>query len=383
MPRVRIYHNNLWAKYKGAIFSKIELMNRPATLAISFVQIAETEAERALLGGADLSYHQYPYRLLFPGSYNDVPWYRMVFATAADVFRNPCELVVLPGYHLIEYWAMLAVCILLGRKRAVFCDSTSFDRKKHRLKEMAKAFFFRRCDGFFCYGIRSKEYVESYGVDAQKTYYRCQAAALPHGYDVAAIRGFYETNDRAVAASPKFLYFGRLSEEKGLFDLLDAFRIVREKLPDATLDIVGAGLIERELIDRTKQFHLESSVAFLGSKNLEDIGKLLMTSAAMILPSHREPWGLVVNEALSYGCSVVVSNVCGCVPELVVDGVTGYSFPAKDVRALADAMVSTARMSVDRQSVAKRCLDLIAQYTPERAASEILNGCVRILERPQ
>jgi glycosyltransferase involved in cell wall biosynthesis len=91
---------------------------------------------------------------------------------------------------------------------------------------------------------------------------------------------------------------------------------------------------------------------------------------------------LVVNEALSYGCPVVVSNVCGCVPELVVDGVTGYVFPAGDVAALCAAMLSVAHLSEDRLSVADQCLHLIGQYTPKRAADEILAGCVRVLETP-
>jgi glycosyltransferase involved in cell wall biosynthesis len=330
-----------------------------------------------MLGKADVSYHQYPYRLLFPGNYDTVPLYRLVAASTADVFTNPSELVVLPGYHRIEYWAMLLVCMLLRRRRAVFVDSTANDQKKYFWKEKAKGFFFRRCDGFFCYGIRSKEYIESYGVNEEKTYHDCQAAALPHGYDAAAILGFYERN---ATAPSRFLYFGRLSAEKGLLDLLDAFRRVREQLPEARLDIVGSGPLEGELLERTRKLGLESVVAFLGSKSLEDIGHLLMNSAAMILPSHREPWGLVVNEALSYGCPVVVSDICGCVPELVLDGVTGYSFPTGDVPALCAAMIAAARMSVDRLAAAKRCLDLIAQYTPERAATEILRGCVRILE---
>ncbi len=349
---------------------------------MSFVQVAETETQRSMLGKVDLTYHQYPYRLLFPGRYSDVPLYRLVTALMADLFSNPSELVVLPGYHRIEYWTMLMVSILLRRKRAVFCDSTAYDQaKKTRWKEITKALFFRRCDGVFCYGIRSKEYVESYGVDKQKIYYPCQAAALPHRYDAAAILGYYERNRGEAATISRFLYIGRLAVEKGLYDLLDAFRHVHEQLPETKLDIVGSGFLEGELMERTRGLGLESAVAFLGTKSPEDIGQLLMSSTALILPSHVEPWGLVVNESLSYGCPVVVSNICGCTPELVLDGVTGYSFPVGDVQALGTAMISAVRMSKDRFSVAKKCLDLIAQYTPEHAAAEILSGCVSILEK--
>ncbi|MGD0492195.1 MAG: glycosyltransferase family 4 protein [Steroidobacteraceae bacterium] len=381
-PRVRIYHNNLWARYKGAIFSELYADAPSFGVSVEVVHVAETSIERALLGGADRSYHRYPFELLFAKSYDDIPRYKLVLELAADLFRHRSELVVIPGYHSVEYWVMLALCILLGRKRAVFCDSTAYDRKKYRWREKAKAFFFRRCDGVFCYGVRSKEYVSSYGVGERRIFSNCQAAALPPGYDVRAVRRHHESRPRRTSGPVRFLYVGRLAEEKGLYDLLDAFRLVHERLPDSRLELAGSGVLLGELKQRVRTLGLESSVELLGAKSPEDIGRLLLTSDAMVLASHTEPWGLVVNEALSYGCPVVVSNVCGCVPELVVDGVTGYVFPAGDVAALCAAMLSVAHLSEDRLSVADQCLHLIGQYTPKRAADEILAGCVRVLETP-
>jgi glycosyltransferase involved in cell wall biosynthesis len=381
-PKVRIYHNALWARYKGAIFSKIYAESLRRGISIDFVHVAETSVEHAVLGAVDRSYHQYPFKLLFPQVYGDIPRHKLVLALSADLLRNPRDLVVLPGYHRPEYWAMLLLCILLRRKRAVFCDSTAQDREKQSWKEMAKAFFFRRCDGIFCYGIRSKEYVASYGVEVQRIFVDCQAAALPLTYDAGAVRKYYESHPRDPKAPVKFLFVGRLSSEKGLWDLLGAFGGVREQLPDARLNLAGPGALADELKRRAKELGLESAVTFLGTQSPDDIGRLLLDSDAMVLPSHTEPWGLVVNEALSYGCPVVVSDICGSVPELVRDGVTGYSFPSGDVRALCAAMLAVARLSQDRQSVAEQCLRVIDQYTPERAAFQILGGCVSVLNSP-
>jgi glycosyltransferase involved in cell wall biosynthesis len=382
-PRVRIYHHSLWAKYKGVIFSRIHADSERSRLATSFIQVVETTRTRAVLGGVDHSYHQYPYQLLFHGYDEDIPAYKLVLALIGNLLKNPCELVVLPGYHRAEYWAMLATCMVLRRKRGVCVDSTAYDRSKSRLKEAAKRFFFRRCDGFFCYGIRSKEYVASYGIDERMIFHPCQAAALPHGYSAATIRSHYATRPRASMTAPRFLYIGRLSKEKGLDDLLEAFSHVRLQIPEARLDIVGAGPLESEIKERAKQRGLDAVVEFLGSKSPEEIGQLLLRSAALILPSHSEPWGLVVNEALSYGCPCVVSNVCGCVPELVQEGRTGFSYPVGDVPALGAAMISVAELCKQRPFVANNCIDLIEQYTAERAATEILNGCIRVINTPQ
>src|SRR6266404_4576416 len=191
-PQVSIYHSILWSKYKGVVFSEVYSQSSTRGVDTSFIQVAETEAQRVALAGIDLSYHRYPYRLLFEGSYDSVPLHRRVIALSRDVIRNPCDLVVLPNYDRFEYWVMLLICILLRRKRAVVCDSTTYDRPRPRWKEIAKGIFFRNCNGYFCYGIRSKQYLLSYGVDELKVKYRRQAAALPHEYNASRIREYYE-----------------------------------------------------------------------------------------------------------------------------------------------------------------------------------------------
>jgi glycosyltransferase involved in cell wall biosynthesis len=378
--RISIYHNILWAKYKGGVFSHVYSLALNRGIKVSVTQIAETEGQRASLSGIDLSYHNYPYRLLFRGSYDRIIWYRRVFAAARDVLRHPSDLVVLPGYDHVEYWAMLLVCILLRRKRAVFSDSTTFDRPEVGWRELAKRIFFARCDGCFTYGVRSKEYLMSYGVEESKIHIRRQAAALPHEYDANDVLRRYENIGAEAYRIPRFLFIGRLSVEKGLFDLLRAFGIVRDRVGDARLDLVGAGPLKEKLQTCVTELGLEDAVTFLGSKDLDEIVPLFVNSVAMVLPSHSEPWGLVVNESLSYGCPVVVSELCGCVPELVIDGATGYSFEAGDVEGLSNAMISATQMSADRLAVAKQCLDTVSSFTPERAALQILDGCTRILE---
>jgi glycosyltransferase involved in cell wall biosynthesis len=129
---------------------------------------------------------------------------------------------------------------------------------------------------------------------------------------------------------------------------------------------------------RVAALGMGDSISFLGNKTLDDISGLFLTCTALVLPSHSEPWGLVVNESLSYGCPVVVSSACGCVPDLVLDGLTGYSFEVENVDSLHKSLVSVMRLSVSRKTVARNCLAVIANYTPERSATQILDGCLRM-----
>ena len=379
---IAIYHNILWSKYKGGVFSQVYAQSMARGIGTSFIQIAETDDERVALGDVDLSYHNYPFRLLFRGAYSHPSLWRRVITLVQDVFKYPSDLVVMPGYHRTEYWAMLLICILLRRKRAVFCDSTEFDRPKSDWREFAKRVFFSGCDGFFCYGIRSKEYLLKYGAQESKIIYRYQAAALPHEYDPAEVLARYESQASTARKVHRFTYVGRLSVEKGINDLLEAFAKLHAKRNDVRLDLVGAGPLREELAARVSELHMEQVVTFLGAKNINEIAELFIQSTALVLPSHSEPWGLVVNESLSYGCPVVVSNVCGCVPDLVLDGVTGYSFEVGDIAALSQAMLSATEMAADRVAVAKQCLDVISEFTPNRAASQILDGCERIVGDP-
>jgi glycosyltransferase involved in cell wall biosynthesis len=64
---------------------------------------------------------------------------------------------------------------------------------------------------------------------------------------------------------------------------------------------------------------------------------------------------------------------------LVIDGVTGYSFEVGDIEALSRAMLAAIELAADRVAVAKQCLEVISDFTPNRAASQILDGCTRIV----
>lgn len=381
--RIAIYHNLLWAKYKGAVFSQLYALGFRREIEISFIQIAETQSDRAALSGIDLSYHKYPFRLLFRGSYDKVPSLRRILAVTRDLLRNPADVVILPGYDRIEYWALLSICILRRTPRAVCCDSTIFDQPRGRLKDAAKRLFLAWCDGFFAYGQRSKEYLMTLGADEDDITIRCQAAALPVDYDVSKVLSCYSEPNGARFEHTRFLYVGLLASRKGVDDLINAFSLLHAKNPEVHLDLIGAGPQEDEFAELVKKLDLNGAVTFHGSRNLGDIVPYFLRSVALVLPSHSEPWGLVVNESLSYGCPVVVSDRCGCVPELVVEGVTGYSFAAGKIEALFTAMSRVARLSEDRTATAKQCLAVVSPFRPESAASSLLEGCIRILKEPR
>jgi len=124
-PSVTIFHNVVWSRHKGAVLSALHSISGSGSIRYSMVQIADTEHDRLGFSEVDYSFHRYPMKKLYDGCYEDVPTWRMAARLTWEVLRTKCDLVVLPGYHRPEYWAMLAACIVTGKRRAVFCDSTA------------------------------------------------------------------------------------------------------------------------------------------------------------------------------------------------------------------------------------------------------------------
>ena len=177
---VTIFHNVVWSRHKGAVFSALHNLSAAGTIRYAVVQIAETETDRVGFSDVDYSFHRYPMRKLFDGCYEDVPTWRMIVRLTSEVLKTKSQLVVLPGYHRPEYWAMLAACIMTRKRRAVFCDSTAFDRPRRLLTSIPKRLFFSLCDGYFGFGERSREYLMSLGAKRERIFVPCQAAALSH-----------------------------------------------------------------------------------------------------------------------------------------------------------------------------------------------------------
>ena len=130
-------------------------------------------------------------------------------------------------------------------------------------------------------------------------------------------------------------FVGRLSVQKGIKYMLDAFRMVVEKLKNVHLIIVGTGELEGMVKDFIAKFNLEKRIHLLGFRN--DIPDLLKTFDIFLLPSLWEGFGIVLIEAMASGKPIVATNASS-IPEIVENGRNGILVTPENAEAISDAL---------------------------------------------
>jgi glycogen synthase len=165
-----------------------------------------------------------------------------------------------------------------------------------------------------------------------------RVVVIHNGVDAEAFR---RTERREALArhgvrEPYVLFVGRISEQKGIFPLLEAARALPE---DVSLVLCASSPDTPELLSR-----LEAAVAgrprirwINAMLPVAEVVELYSHAAVFVCPSIYEPFGLINLEAMACGTPVVATRVGG-IPEVVVDGETGWLVPAGDEAALARAL---------------------------------------------
>lgn len=141
------------------------------------------------------------------------------------------------------------------------------------------------------------------------------------------------------------LYFGRLSDEKGLLTLLQAMR----NLPEVPLRVVGDGPQEYELKNFVRRYEMDN-IFFMGKKSGAELAQLVREANSVVVPSEwYDNSPLVIYESMAYGKPVIAARMGG-MPELILEGETGMLFDAGNVNQLVEKI----RFLWDRPELAEQ-----------------------------
>jgi len=162
-----------------------------------------------------------------------------------------------------------------------------------------------------------------------------------------------------------FLYFGRLSSEKGVEILIKAWI----RTADLKLKIAGEGKQKKKLEEMVRKNNLEDRVEFLGFKKGEELKEIIQRAKAVVFPFvWAEVFGYTLLESLSLGTPVIASRA-GAAPEIITEGENGLLFQTGDPKDLKNKLLKLNKKS---NSSFFGNISLSSEYTPEKYASKIL-----------
>ena len=125
-----------------------------------------------------------------------------------------------------------------------------------------------------------------------------------------------------------------------------------------------------ELLTYTSQF---DNITLIDWAAYNDLPAIYSQASFFVLASTFEPWGLVVNEAMAAGLPVTCSVYCGCVPDLVRDGVNGYVFDSLKQESAIEVFNRISQLNDNNlKSLSDKSLKIIEDFTLEIWTQKIL-----------
>ena len=240
-------------------------------------------------------------------------------------FNN--KFIVSNGY---THWSFrLLFLISFFKKNYIGIESDTPYSKKKGLKKIIKKLYLKIIfSNQFTLGLSGgngthMDLFLKYGMDKHRVF------LLPMMIDN---QKFFRIIKKQSSSILTFLYVGRLDPEKNVNLLINAFKSKFESNNNSVkLIIVGAGSCEKELKNKSES---NKNILFKGKLFGDELIDTYHQADVLVLPSVFEPWGLVVNEALSSGLAIICSNAVGAADDLVIKPDAGWVFNSDDQKEL-------------------------------------------------
>ena len=299
--------------------------------------------------------------------------------------RREYDAVLVNGWHYKSAWQAIWACWRSGVRVMVRGDShlhTSRSLPVRLAKLLVYPRFIPRFDACLAVGKWSREYFLHYGASPERIF------LVPHAVDVDAMGGDAE-HLRSIrselrqrwALDPNattFVFVGKFTETKRPMDFVRAIsRVARQNGVVRGL-MVGDGPLRNVCEDFVRTHNIP--IAFTGFLNQSQMVSAYVAADALVLPSAGETWGLVVNEAMTFGRACIVSDHAGCGPDLIEVGRTGAVFPVGDIDALMALMIEYARQPSRLAIMGVHARERVEKYSVQTAVEGVLQSLAAITD---
>lgn len=290
--------------------------------------------------------------------------------------RTAPQIILGGGYNYPATWQALRWARKKGIPFLLWSESNAVDaRGKRWWVERAKTKFIHACQGYVVPGSSAAAYLGEFGAPRERIFLAPNAVDVDR-FSRLAGEARTQSDPRSRLGLPVryVLYVGRLVRAKGIFDLLAAYA----KLPQETRQKVGLVFAgdgeERERLLQASKAIDSGKVIFPGFLQRDDLPALYALAEALVLPTHSDTWGLVVNEALACGLPVIVTDVAGCAADLVRDGENGFVIPPRDSQALCEALQRHLGDSAGLNEMRRRARNVGMRFAPQAWADGVVQA---------
>jgi len=286
---------------------------------------------------------------------------------------------IVHGWYVKSYIQALFACWKNNTPVIVRSDS-HLSTNRSTLKKLIKYPFYRwfipKFDGYLYVGKNSKEYYKYYGADEKKMFFSPHAVdnnyfAENSKYSESELNNIKEEfnipNEEKI-----FLFVGKLINIKRPLDFLKALKISCERNKNVIGIMAGDGELKNECLNFIKVNNLP--VLFLGFVNQSMMPKIYSISDVLVITSESETWGLVVNEAMASGLTVISSDTVGCNSDLIVEDITGKEYTKGKMNILARIMDELINNPQKLSSMKNSAKAHIEEYSIDNNLNGIINA---------
>lgn len=327
------------------------------------------------LSGADVQIIHWKVNAQAPYEFRDRKGVKEI---VKDQFRNNRELLAFckeshPDAVLISGWIDKDYLVVgrYFRKKGIPVIMVSDTRWKGHIRQyiasFASRFFLHRIFSHaWVTGLEQFEYARRLGFSFEDISLGVYSADQPAFYS-----SYLASRVLKVEKYPRtFLYVGRLVPEKGILHLYEAFRSIPvSQRNDWSLTLIGAGPLESEL-EQVEGIRL---LPFVQPDRLPEI---ISAYGCFVMPSLREPWGVVAHECAAAGLPLLLSNAVGAASSFVRDGYNGFLFRAGNTESLRTSLLQVIQLNDEQlMAMGDRSAAMSRYCTPELWAATLLSIC--------
>ena len=262
----------------------------------------------------------------------------------------------------------------------IMSESTAWDEPRKPVKEWIKRQVVGLGSAALAGGTPHRDYLTQLGMPPENIFMGYDAVDNDYFAKNAAVVRSQKSEVRRKQGLPEkyFLASARFVEKKNLPRLIEAYAVYRKsaefeyaKTEIWDLVLLGDGALRKELEARSLELGVSQWIHMPGFRQYPDLPDYYGCAQAFIHPSTTEQWGLVVNEAMASGLPVLVSNRCGCAPDLVAEGVNGFTFDPFNVQQIAGMMLKVSEPYFPLAAFGEASQHIIADWGPKRFADEL------------